>query len=392
MADFSGIEAVTSTLRQILRDRSRETPTVTTAPPDVDVPDTEPPVVNLFLYRVGENAAVRNQQLPARVGPPALAPPPLALDLSYLVTATGLSPTDDRGAHRVLGDAMLTLHDHALVPKDDPLLDPGLRNEVELLKITLEPLDVEDLSKIWTASTAPYRLAVGYRVTVVQLASTLPPRIVRPVGEPPDAGPRVGVVPMDRPVIDAVRVVRRLPDGTDGPEQPVAYARIGERLVLVGRRLHPGTRVLLDEVEAVVDASSTPDRVVVAVPDDPALQAGVHRVRVVRDVTVGDPPDDRAVPLMHSGVAAFVLVPTVDAVAPPQGPAGTTVTVTGTRLLRANVPTVVLVGATVLTPEPGATDGQLQVTVAGPAPGIHPLGVRVAGADSIDPVTFEVTP
>lgn len=390
MADFSGIEAVTSTLRQILRQRMHEPPSVTTAPPDIDVPDVDSPLVNLFLHRVSENAALKNQtQLPATLGQP-----PLALDLHYLLTATGTSPNDDRGAHRVLGDAMLTLHEHALLAKDDPLLDPGLVGEMELLKVTVEPLDVEDLSKIWTATTAPYRLAVGYLVTVVRLEPDQPPPVAPPVREPPDAGPRVHAITLDRPVIDAVRVLRRLPDDTTGPEQPLAYARIGESLVLHGSGFRPGTRVLVGDVDATagVQPASTDRRLVVEVPDDPALQPGVHRLQLVRDAIVGEPPDERSLPAQRSGVTAFVLVPTVAEVDPASGGDPTTVTVRGQRLTAEGGPTLVLVGRTALRPAAGASPTELEVTVAGLAPGSYPVRVRAGGAESIDPVTFEVLP
>jgi hypothetical protein len=393
VADFSGIEAVTATLRQLLLERMREPPSITTVPPDVEVPDQELPLLNLFLYRVTENAALKNQDLPSVGDPAAFGHPPLALDLHYLLTPTGQSLNDDRGAHRVLGDAMLTLHDHAIVAKDDPVLDPALQNEVELLKITLEPLGVEDLANVWTASTSPYRLSVAYLVTVVQLESTRPRRYPRPVLEPPEAGPRVHAVPLDRPVIASVSVLRRLPDLTEGDEQPVPYVRIGERLVVSGTGFLPGTRALFDDLDvtADVEAGSTSGRLLVRVPDAAALQPGVHRLQLVRDVRVGEPPDDRTIPFLRSNVGAFVLVPTVDGVTPGSGPAGTEVQVTGERLFAEGARTLVLVGDRPFPPAPGATATAVTVAVAGLAPGVYPVGVRVNGAESIDPFTFEVT-
>jgi hypothetical protein len=390
MADFAGIEAVTSTLRQILLQRTQEPPSVTAAPPDVEVPDVVPPLVNLFLHRVSHNVALQNQTQPTGT----LGQPPLALNLHYLLTARGSNPNDDRGAHRVLGDAMLTMNEHALIPKDDPLLDPGMVGEVELLKVTVEPLDVEDLSKIWTATTAPYRLAVGYMVTVVRLEPELPRPLALPVREPPDAGPRVYTIALDRPSIVAVRVLRRLPDGTTGLEQPIAYVRIGESLVVYGSGFRPDPRVLFDDVDATagVHATSTDQRLVVEVPDDPALQPGVHRLELVREVVVGEPPDERTLQALRSGVAAFVLVPTVLEADPATGADGTTVTIRGQRLVAEPATTTVFVGRTAVRPAPGATATELQMTVAGLAPGTYPVRVRVGGAESIDLVTFEVIP
>ena len=180
VSDFTGVQAVTATIRQILQQRMEEPVPVTTAPPDVEVPNVDRPLANLFLYMVEESPTLKNQDLPGMVGPMSLGQPPLSLDLHYLVTGAGPDPNDDRGSHRVLGDVMLTLHEHPIVAKDDPLLDPVLQNEVELLKITMEPLDVEGLSKIWTATTAPLRLSVGYKVTVVQLESTQPRSVAKP--------------------------------------------------------------------------------------------------------------------------------------------------------------------------------------------------------------------
>ena len=318
---------------------------------------------------------------------PTLGRAPLSVNLYYLVTTMGLDSTDTRGAHRVLGDVMLTLHDHPAVAKDDPVLDPGLRQEVEQLKITLEPLATEELSNLWTATTSPYRLSVVYRVTVVQLESALPRRFPRPVGVPPDAGPRVVVVPLDRPRIAAVGVARE----KGGEVEVVPYARVGDTLVVDGERLHPGRRVLLGPLDAsaAVGGASTGSRLRVAVPDDPALQAGIQRLQVVGDIAIGEPP--HAVPAMRSNVAAFVLIPTLGSTAPAGGDPGTSLTVTGARLVADAGPTMVLIGDHPVTPDGGATATRLTVTVPQLPAGVYPVSVRVNGAESIDPASFEVT-
>lgn len=390
MADFSGIQAVSSTLRALLSTRMQEAAAltdVTTARLDLDEPP-EGPWVNLFLYRVSESAELKNQDLPGTVGSLALGHPPLSLDLHYLVTAQGLDPDDDRGGHRVLGDAMLVLHDHPVIAKDDPLLDPGLQDEVELLTITLDPLGLEQLTNLWTATTAPYRLSCAYKVTVVQLESARPLRFPKLVREPPEAGPRVDAVPIDRPRIARLGVVR--PPDTD--EAPVAYVRIGDTLVIHGSAFYPGTRVLFGDLDVTSETlpGSTSGLLRVTMPDDPALGVGIQRLQLVRDVEVGAPPRD--LPLMRSNVAAFVLVPTITNVAPSSGPAGTTVTLQGERLTSDSGPTLVVVGDRPFTPEPGAGPTEIEVVVTGIAPATYPVSVRVNGAESIDVSSFEVTP
>lgn len=394
MADFSGIQAVTETLRRLLLDRMQEhaalTDVTTSSPDRDDTPDG--PWVNLFLYRITENAELKNQDLPGRGGPLSLGRPPLSVNLHYLVTTTGLDSADTRGAHRVLGDVMLTLHDHPIIAKDDPVLDPGLQQEVELLKITLEPLSAEELSNIWTATTAPYRLSVAYRVTVVQLESALPRQIPKPVGAPPEAGPRVYAVPLNRPQITTVGVIRTADDHDEDTVQAMPYARIGDTLVIEGGQLHPGRRVLLGGVDATaaIAGASTASRMLVEVPDEPALQAGIQRLQLVGDIQIGEPPRD--VPVMLSNVAAFVLIPTIGSTTPADGDAGTTLTITGERLIADGGPTIILIGDHAINPESGATATQAAVTVPELAPGVYPVRVRVNGAESIDPASFEVTP
>lgn len=390
MADFSGLQSVTNTVRQILLNRMSEAGALTDVLANRLDSDNFPtgPWVNVFLYRVSENAELKNQDLPGATGPLSLGHPPLSVDLHYLITAEGSDADDGRAAQRVLGDAMLTLHDHPIIPKDDPLLDPGLQNEVEHLTLTLETPQLESLTNLWTAASSPFRLSAAYKVTVVQLESQRQRSFPKPVLEPPAAGPRVDAVPIDRPIIERIAVVR--PPSTD--ESPVAYARIGDVLVIHGTSIRPGTRPMLGDVDASanVAADSTSSAMRVAVPDDPALGPGVQRLQLVRDVEVGTPPRD--LPLMRSQVAAFVLVPAIAALSATDGVLGTTVTITGTRLTSDGGPTLVVVGDRPLQPEPGATDTQLDVVITGVAVGVHPMSVRVNGAESIDRVDFEVTP
>ena len=390
MSDFTGVQAITATLREILLQRMAEPPTITAAGLNVDISDVDPPILNLFLYRITESAGLKNQDLPGMAGPLSLGRPPLSLELHYLITAAGLDPNDDRGAHRVLGDAMLTLHDHPIIAKDDPLLDPALQNAAELITVTMEQLDTEELSKIWTAATAPVRLCTGYKVTVVQLESTRPRRVAKPVLAPPAAGPRVYAVPLDRPVIASVGVMRLLPD-LSVVEQNVPYVRVGEQLVVRGTGFFPGTRVMLGEVDATtsIDPASTSSRMLVQVVDA-ALQPGVQRLQLIRDVEVGEPPEERVFPFLRSNVSAFVLIPTITTVSPADGPDGTVITVTGQRLFRADVPSMVLVGDRAFLLAAG-TPTQVQLAVSGLPAGIYPVSVRVNGAESIDAHTFEVT-
>lgn len=190
MADLYGIEAATATLRQLLTDHVRDA-TVTARPLDAK-PEGPPPFLNLFLYRVTEHPQLRDGDLNERPGQvPQHTHPALSLDLHYLLTAAGSSNGEDLAAHRALGDAMLVLHNNSIISRDNPSLDARLADGVELIRIILEPVSLDDLSKLWTAATAPFRVSVGYQVTMVMLESAPQRTNAKPIHEPPMTEPTV---------------------------------------------------------------------------------------------------------------------------------------------------------------------------------------------------------
>jgi hypothetical protein len=201
----------------------------------------------------------------------------------------------------------------------------------------------------------------------------------------------VYAVSLNRPVIANLGVMRRLPDLTV-EQQTVPYVRLGEQLLVEGSGFFAGTRPILGEVDASasVDPTSTSGRMLVTVEEE-SLLAGVHRVQLVRDVDVGEPPDERSFPFMRSNVAAFVLIPTVTGVSPASGPAGTDLVIQGIRLFRGDAPSMVLVGDRAFPIGPDGTDTEVEVRVTGLPSGVYPVSVRVNGAESIDAFDFEVT-
>lgn len=138
--------------------------------------------INLFLYRIIENPHLSNRDwLPKPGTTQQLVAPPLALNLFYLMTPfapldpqTGLADT-----HGMLGEAMRVLYENAIVPQT--YLESGLK-EGEV-KGTLLPLDLEQLSKIWTALNKDFRLSVAYEVSYVEVPAAqerpLPKRVTQ---------------------------------------------------------------------------------------------------------------------------------------------------------------------------------------------------------------------
>jgi hypothetical protein len=272
MSDFRAIGGVSATLQGLLVDRM-EFPDglaavpVTIGPPPYSSQDTDPrkedPRVNLFLYRVTENGYLKNQEIPGRGNASGYGHPPLSLNLHYLVSAYGNTPVaagggaalfDDTPAHFLLGSAMRVFHDMAILtdelvsvrpPSGLLVLHESLRDGYERVRLGLEPLSLEDVTKVWTALALRYRLSAAYVVNVVQIESrrarTFPQPVGRPVSptlpplpaDPPSAGPWIYVIPIQTPTISELRV-RRL---GETEERPFPYARIGDTLVLRGTSL-----------------------------------------------------------------------------------------------------------------------------------------------------------
>ena len=408
MSDYAALGGVSRSLRTLLQDRMEIPPLpsgFTTVPVTIGTPDedddVEVPRVNLFLYRVTENRFYKNQEIPGHGHPAAYGRPPLTLDLHYLVTAygqtkeTGAQFSDETLAQWLLGSAMRVLHDYPVITEDlengdgNPILDPGLLGEFEQVKLCLEPLSLEDLTKAWTALTIPFRLSAAYTVSVVQIESQGPRRYPRPVGPLPDAGPRVTVVTFRPPRIDQIRVRRQdLPADT----QPslVPYARIGDRLVLLGTAfVKDETMVRIGPVDVTPEADPgiTNERLEVTIPDDDELQPGAQPVRAYRQVQLGQPPEDR--PGFQSNLSIFMLVPRIDNV----GLAAGTLTITGSRLFQENRSCQTILGDEVVEADDYDTASPTSISFVLPtlAPDTYTVRVRVNGAESTDGATVTVT-
>lgn len=358
MADYRAIAGVSSSLRTLLRDRMEQQVDVTIAPPDVTVTGATGRRLNLYLYQVTENGYLKNQEIPGQGHPGTYGHPPLSLDLHYLLTAHGTSETaadSDVEAQQILGDAMRVVHDFAIVWDElqitspsvgtvgDPILDPSLRNEFEKVKITSQPLSLEDLSKIWTAlPQANFRRSVAYQVSVVQIESGRPRRFALPV-----TARRVHVAPLRRPQITAVY-------RTPAAGEPIGdlRVRIGQQITIEGRNfLSQATSVRLGDLPPIPVTPASDERIQITVPNDVLLQPGPQLVSVLAeraDEFVEGGLDRGTLVLgtqvQESNQAVFMLVPSVTSINPATGTSAALLTVNGTRLFREGLKSFVLVG------------------------------------------------
>ncbi len=169
MSASTAIGMVSESLRNLLVGEMTLTPAVdvTILAPDETGGNRR---INLFLYKVQENPTLKNMDWEVKRGEPTqLVPPPLSLNLFYLMTP--YAPNDQQAgnstAHAILGEAMRVFYENPIVPQD--YLVAGLADAREQIKIMLNTLDLEELSRVWSTFSQPFRLSVLYEISVVQL-------------------------------------------------------------------------------------------------------------------------------------------------------------------------------------------------------------------------------
>ena len=188
MSSSSVIGDVTQTLEELLRDAQlpRNTFDVSLkSPADEKVSPSMRPKINLFLFRVSENPFAKNQDWQP-VTPDTLRYPPLALNLSYVLTPYAENKLDEQ---RVFGEAMRVLYENSIIPA--AALKGGLENTAEELKVDLCHLSLDQQAQIWSALGQPYRLSACYEVRMVLIDSQTE-RVATRVTEPVfDLAPKV---------------------------------------------------------------------------------------------------------------------------------------------------------------------------------------------------------
>ncbi|HEU5003844.1 MAG TPA: DUF4255 domain-containing protein [Actinomycetota bacterium] len=290
-------------------------PYLTTRPPDqLETGASEAGQLALFLYHVTHNPGWREVGLPSRTAAgDSTDRPPLALDLHYLLIAYGEA---EYVPQLLLGLGMQALHETpflyrqqitnvfsapGLTTLDQAMATADLADQVEMIKITPEPLTTEDLSKLWTAFGGKFRPSAGYQATVVLIQSTAPVPSALPVQTR-----NLVVIPLQRPVVDAVAPLFV-------PWSPTA------KLTLTGSNLAGDTvSVVFDAAPAApqVPTPLAPGGSSVSVPLPAGLPAGINTLRAVQQVVVVQSEPARTI--VDSNVALFYLQPVIR-----QSPPGT---------------------------------------------------------------------
>lgn len=130
--------------------------------------------LTFFLYHIAENGYLSNAERQP-LGTDAVARPPLALDLHYLLTVYPFGEEGSQTANqqRVLGRAIQVLADNTIIDDDD--LAGSLAGRWRL-HVSMNPLNgdsSDEVLSIWnTFHETPYQPSISYLVTPVFVDST----------------------------------------------------------------------------------------------------------------------------------------------------------------------------------------------------------------------------
>jgi hypothetical protein len=410
MSNSAAIATVTSVLAKLLEtgiklnDDGNSDPDMT----DLDVTTQSPGKarnnktsnqVNIFLYQVLPNAAVRNMDLPRTVRPGETGLPPIALTLQYLITAYGKGD-DDRLGHRILGRAMRILSDFPLIGVSTLfsaaeiqglLAMSGIQLQPEHVRITPQPLTLDELSKLWMMFQTEYRVSAAYQVSVVLIESMQPVRSAAPVLKR-GAGDQGAAVSAARlPILTGVEPSGSLPSATLGAD----LAILGKSLDVQGIRVRFSSLRL--EVPIEVDPGKiSPDSVTVhlrALGEDPDAYVtwvpGFYTAALVVRKT-GEPA-------LATNEVPLALAPVIT-LSPLTAPAGDLLlTVTCIPRIRDEQAALLLFGDSQVaaqgrnTPADPSQPTTLTFLVRNLVPGTYLVRLRVDGVDSL-PFTIAGTP
>ena len=321
MSNYLAIATVTATLRYMLLQSlppDLSGASVTTVRPDAQLSNTDAIGINIFLYQVIPNAALRNCDLPTRRGDGTLVTRPrIALNLNYLLTFYG----DDTKLEpqRLLGYAASMLNSQPVLsaveigqtllhsppfnaapfgapPFTAPPYQPDLASQVERVNFTMLPLALEELSKLWSVFyQIPFALTMAWQASVVLIErEDLLPQPALPV-----QSWTVTAISFNTPALTSVI-------SSNGANAPITS---GSTVLINGTNLRAnGLNLVIIGYSATLTPTVISDsQLSVVIPGD--VPAGVRALQVSQPVMLGNPPVAHAGPT--SNAQGFTLSPVI---------------------------------------------------------------------------------
>jgi len=391
MSDSFAIAAVTATLAYRL---GLNGITVETKPPDKQGKDGDAAAkLNIFLFQVVPNIGYRNLDIPARghYGRDLLSKQQLGLDLYYLLTSYGAN-NDELSSQKTLAEVVRVLHEHPILGRDlirnaiadfesknllPGIGDANLAEQVELVKVTMQSLSLEDLTKVWSSffRESSYRISVAYKATVVLLDGAEEPKTPMPVSD----RNIYAVAPMQPHItgIDPQMVVWNNDSSSPGWDEITIK---GTNLKAEDVRIDLGEDLELDVMPKPAGSVSK-DSITVNIPN--TTPSGMKQVRVIHPLSIGTPGKLHRV--LESNIALFALAPNIKSTSPQSLIAGSKLTVQFEPALSGTQKVKVVVGTHKPIEPTLVTSGQNSVEVIIPAElqaETYPVRIRVDGAES----------
>lgn len=147
-----------------------------------EMSDNDESGLSIWLYHITRDPELLNMP-PRRVGPDTWEQRPLPLRLHYLMTPVvngGENSSNDPGLEQfIIGKVLQTLHDTPTL--QGSLLRGDLVGSGASLAVRLEPLGLEEITRVWDALESSYQLCVSYEVSLVLLASDKEAERIAPV-------------------------------------------------------------------------------------------------------------------------------------------------------------------------------------------------------------------
>ena len=376
MSSTLAIAAATLALKnrlQLAVDQDGLNAVVTGRPPDRARASATGNQLNVFLYDLSHSGAWRNEVTPrVLISGEHVSLAPLGLSARYLLTAYAQDDEEEL-SHRLLGSAMLSLHDQSRLSTAELLAalpTSDLHAQMEHVRITPHPLGLDELSKLWTTFQAPYRATVAYELTVLLIDSRQPRRAALPVlqrGEA-DRGPEASTGP--GPVLLEAR-----------PPAPLPALRVGETLdwqlehsgaLNASAHLQPAQGQRLPSVPVSRSDAGSPFQL--PVPLDAPWRIGAYQAWLTLPET----------PPWETNAVSFTLAPAIE-VSPLTAPAGPlTLTLTCRPPVQPKQAVLLLIHGLQLPPATPSPDGtQLTFSLPALAPGTYTVRLRVDGVDSL---------
>lgn len=343
MSTALGIASVTHVLKDLLNDGIINNNVATAVGTVVGVSSLSPGHVeinsgatptqlNMFLYRVSTNTGWSNLGYPSRNGRGEIVNnPPLALNLHYLLTAFG---EKELHAEILLGYGMQILHENPILPRAairnslsaataedtggrlpdnlQALATSELAEQIEQIKITPDPINSEEISKLWTAFQTKYRPCSAYQATVVLIESSRSTNSPLPVQKR-----KFYPILLRQPTIE--KILSQTVE--DGPMLSDKRIIVGTRLVIQGHQLKRDSIAVLINGEVIIEVMNTNEpfptgslmleisdtQFIMEIPDN--LKAGVLGVQIAHLIEMENEPVSRRG--TESNLLSFVLSPSI---------------------------------------------------------------------------------